>query len=387
MNKNAIVLGADSAVTINGKKIRTGVEKLFKLSDEPPMGMMIFGNANFQNIPMETLIKQYSKKTKFKKLKNIGNIQDDFLKYLSNVTPPFDFKKAIKDNLDDYLKEVEDKFDEISKGEFDEFISCFKEDEALDFVKDLKEFNLFDNVFCEIIPDFVSKKDLNHVVHVLKMKFFYKIVPSSTGVVIAGFSEEDLFPSFVSFELVLNNGGKIEFKSLKSKINYYFGYIMPFAQRDVIDTFLTGSSILVKDVLRFYLLSFFDNYDDLIIDVITSNDKFDEKSREEFVNEIKKIKSLNEETIDQFMMFFDTLEDIMMKPILASISTMPKKELIDMANSLIGITSLRRKIDSDIESVGGEIALAIITKGEGFVWINKINPPNYNLNPHILNNS
>ena len=102
MNKNAVVLGADSAVTINGKKIRTGVEKLFKLSNDPPMGMMIFGNANFQNIPMETLIKQYSKKTNFKKLKSIENIQKDFLIYLAEITPHFDFKRVIDDNLEDY---------------------------------------------------------------------------------------------------------------------------------------------------------------------------------------------------------------------------------------------------------------------------------------------
>ena len=52
MNKGAVALAADSAVTINGKKVRNGVEKLFKLSNDLPMGMMIFGNANFDNIPM-----------------------------------------------------------------------------------------------------------------------------------------------------------------------------------------------------------------------------------------------------------------------------------------------------------------------------------------------
>ena len=74
-----------------------------------------------------------------------------------------------------------------------------------------------------------------------------------------------------------------------------------------------------------------------------------------------------------------------MKPILVAISTMTKKELVDMAHSLINVTSLRRKIDSDIESVGGDISLSIITKSEGFIWVNRINLPNYLLNPHILN--
>ena len=103
MNKGAIVMASDSTVTIGGKKTRGGVEKLFMLSNNPPMGMMIFGNANFENIPMETLIKEYSKKTDFKKLKDIIAIKNDFLNYLGSVTPSFDFKKNIDDNFDKYV--------------------------------------------------------------------------------------------------------------------------------------------------------------------------------------------------------------------------------------------------------------------------------------------
>ena len=55
-------MAADSAVTVGGSKTYTGVNKLFMLSNNPPMGIMIFGAADFENIPMETLIKEYHKK-------------------------------------------------------------------------------------------------------------------------------------------------------------------------------------------------------------------------------------------------------------------------------------------------------------------------------------
>lgn len=99
MNRNAIAMAADSAVTFGNKKTYNGVNKLFMLSNNPPMGIMIFGSADFKNIPLETLIKEYRKKTNFKQLKNISNIKENFLKYLVNVTPI--------SNKDDILKNIE----------------------------------------------------------------------------------------------------------------------------------------------------------------------------------------------------------------------------------------------------------------------------------------
>ncbi len=200
------------------------------------------------------------------------------------------------------------------------------------------------------------------------MDFFKRIIPSSTGVVIAGFSEDDLFPSFSSFEIFLNNQGKIEYFMLDSKINYSFSCIAPFAQRDVIDTFLTGSSVMVKEVWGYYLVEFFDVYIDLIIELIDSNDNLDESLRVDLINDIKRIKDSNEFYELGLNYFFDNLEEIIMGPMLSSINSMPKNELSEMAHSLINIISLRRRIDSEIESVGGDIAVAIITNGDGFKW-------------------
>ena len=39
MNKNAIALASDSLVTIDGKKNYDGANKIFMLSNNPPMGL------------------------------------------------------------------------------------------------------------------------------------------------------------------------------------------------------------------------------------------------------------------------------------------------------------------------------------------------------------
>lgn len=54
-----------------------------------------------------------------------------------------------------------------------------------------------------------------------------------------------------------------------------------------------------------------------------------------------------------------------------AVSVMPKEEVANMSESLINITSLKRKASSDIETVGREIDVALITKGDGFIWIKR----------------
>ena len=182
-----------------------------------------------------------------------------------------------------------------------------------------------------------------------------------------------MFPSLVSFEISVNNSGKIEYVMLECKTNYQYGCIVPFAQRDVIDAFFTGSSVIVRDVLVDYLAHFFKAYTELIIKLVESNNNLDELSRNSLITDLKNIK-VSKEFIEMGLNdFFDDLEGVIMVPMLSSINSMPKQELIEMANSLINITSLRRKMDFDVESVCGDIAVAIITKGDGFVWVNNVN--------------
>jgi len=60
MNKHAIALASDSAVTMSqeaGEKIKTSANKLFALSRYHPVGIMIYGSADIMEVPWETIIK------------------------------------------------------------------------------------------------------------------------------------------------------------------------------------------------------------------------------------------------------------------------------------------------------------------------------------------
>ncbi|MEM9989834.1 MAG: hypothetical protein AAF723_09985, partial [Pseudomonadota bacterium] len=62
MNRQAVAMAADSAVTISGPnylKTYNSVDKLFPLASDQPVGVMIYNNAELMGTPWETLISLY----------------------------------------------------------------------------------------------------------------------------------------------------------------------------------------------------------------------------------------------------------------------------------------------------------------------------------------
>jgi len=58
-------------------------------------------------------------------------------------------------------------------------------------------------------------------------------------------------------------------------------------------------------------------------------------------------------------------------PMLSVVQNLPKEEMAAVAESLVEVTSLRRRMDSDIESVAGPVDVCVISKGDGLVWIKR----------------
>src|SRR5438477_12144576 len=62
LNKNAVALAADSAVTLrspDNQKVYNTANKLFMLSKYCPVGIMVYGSADLMGIPWETVIKMF----------------------------------------------------------------------------------------------------------------------------------------------------------------------------------------------------------------------------------------------------------------------------------------------------------------------------------------
>ena len=61
------------------------------------------------------------------------------------------------------------------------------------------------------------------------------------------------------------------------------------------------------------------------------------------------------------------------RPVVSAVANLPKEELAGMAESLVSLTSFKRRVTNDPETVGGPIDVAVISKGDGFIWINRKN--------------
>jgi ATP-dependent protease HslVU (ClpYQ) peptidase subunit len=93
MNKTAIVLAGDSAVTIgDGKKVYNTANKIFQLCSRGTVGIMVYNNANWMGIPLETIIKSYSNEFGNSTLPNLEDYKKSFIDFLKSkfykyVTP------------------------------------------------------------------------------------------------------------------------------------------------------------------------------------------------------------------------------------------------------------------------------------------------------------
>src|SRR5207302_5067079 len=70
-------------------------------------------------------------------------------------------------------------------------------------------------------------------------------------------------------------------------------------------------------------------------------------------------------------------------PVISAVAALPKDELASMAETLVSLTSFKRKVTMEEETVGGPIDVAVISKGDGFVWIKRKHYFSAELNPHF----
>jgi|Deesub1362A_J573_1020465.scaffolds.fasta_scaffold01520_7 hypothetical protein len=420
MNKEAIALASDSAVTAvseSGEKIFTSVNKLFALSKYHPVGIMIYGNATFMGVPWETIIKVYRNKLGKKSFNTLEEYAMDFISFLDNGNPMFpDFVQeeylrnyiygyfefirskivekvhSIIDEEGEILDEVVEKIvsetieEHYEKWEKADSIPTIPEDFSENIIK--KYIKIIDkaieDIFEELPISEIHYNQLRKISGNLFSKFPEGIGNENTsGIVVAGFGEEDIFPSLISFHIdgIIENRLKHK-KHISAKIDYETdALIVPFAQREMVDTFMQGVDPLYIVVEEDYLSQIFKEYAEIVIEDL---DKYTEEEKIRLKNKLldignKILKDLKER-LEEFR------HETYISPITSVVSMLPKDELAAMAESLVNLTSLKRKFSMESETVGGPIDVAVISKGDGFIWIKRKYYFKAELNPQFFAN-
>ena len=67
-----------------------------------------------------------------------------------------------------------------------------------------------------------------------------------------------------------------------------------------------------------------------------------------------------------------------------AVGALSKEDLAEMAESLIYLTYLKRRITFAEESVGGPVDVAVISKTDGFIWLKRKHYFKPELNHHYF---
>ena len=405
MNKKAVAMAADSAVTISGdyKAVHNSVNKLFSLSQIAPVGVIIYSNSSFMSVPMEIIIKQYRKQLDDKSFPCLNDYVNDFLHYITDKADFYHFNLGEKTYVYSYfyflsnlLNQVQNRlyvkeakpltnesyirifdstynfalnylkrqqkkenysyFKYIKDNYHDDFVNIIKADDNLDWLTN----DQIDNLYINIENLFDSDFDRNGYV----------------GFTITGYGENEIYPSVFNLHLSGLLNSKLKYKIVNSyKIsNDNPSKICPLAQRDVIDNFFKGIDDKLRNQIRRIPLDIYEHINKLDDGLFTPGNK------EIVLNEVQVasgniVKNIRECISKNFEL-----------PLLESIETLPIEELALLAESMINITSIRRKVivDQNNGTVGGPIDVAIISKGDGFVWIKRKNYFDVKYNPQYL---
>ncbi len=204
---------------------------------------------------------------------------------------------------------------------------------------------------------------------------------NSPGIVIAGFGEEETFPALVSFAIEAKVHNTLKYKKDKDAAISFdtSAWIIPFAQSEMVATFIEGVDPGYNKIISDYLSEYFEKYPDYIIDSI-ENAEIGKK--QEFS---KKLKEIGLSILSDFNKKLQDYKRVFhINPIINAVSFLPKDELAAMAESLVNLTSFKRKISLDAETVGGPIDVAVISKGDGFIWIKRKHYFKPELNPSFF---
>ena len=375
MNKSAIAMAADSVITVGNQKTYTGVNKLFMLSNNPPMGIMIYDSADFMNIPLESLIKEFRSKYG-NELNNVQGFMTHFLEFIRKfaLENRGDFQEYFENSLNDLYNQIKMNFIFFNELKKDPNSVVHKVELSGDYKKSFfnseifKKYNPYFKELAEKDFDDNDEEFKNLVVEIYKKLYVINYF-NHTGIVIAGFNKGEIFPSFSAYDIysIFEDECKF-FKEISSKDNSSLPLILPFAQTDVVENFIWGTNNnFLKDIFEIFK-RVFESYPFKIIDVLEDDTEIQKECFKHLKRKINDIVMDKDEFIRPIEVFLESYAKDSLSPIYLSISALPKEELGNMCESLIHLTSLKRKVDEGLETVGGDVDVAIISKGDGFIW-------------------
>ncbi len=413
MNKMGVAMAADSAVTVGGKKVYNSANKLFTLSKYHPIGIMVYGNAEFMGFPWEMLIKLHRDKLGKKEFNTVADYADSFFEFLASndhindqdetsyvaqaIYPIYaEIVQRIRSSIEELIKtkgsasdsdtlnavnaEISKMIEEINQREIYSDLNIKTETELAKKFSPILIKSLV-STFGGLPLTAVQRKKL---VRTGIKSLFRKIFDHESGIVIAGFGKLEVFPSMLSCEIKCRANkwlirSNLETAKISSSLDQgNTAVIKPFAQGEMVHAFMKGMDPYLDMLTSKYLATVFRELPKTLLEHL--NLAHDEALKQRLLQ-------AGQDVFNNFNVALRTYQkENHISPVLSAVASLPKDELAAMAESLINLTSFKRKVTIETETVGGAIDVAVISKGDGFIWIKRKHYFQPQLNHHFTAN-
>lgn len=404
MNRLGLALAADSAVTFTSRSISgdsnsfaTGANKIFQLSNNEPVGVMIFNNASLQDVPWELILKSFRSHLGDDKLQNLNDYAQALRDFIAN-----NYKLFPSSHRDEHLRSLIARtalivINEIKTNSPDLFDITKAASHQILWQTYLQ--NTITNLASIQLPTDVDPQVLTNVLagntgwlateitafltndvktqHLstildgnelskIAIESLFKFYPAVfgcdfTGVVIAGYGADDYFPSYIELKYYGFVSDVLLFEVAKNQsIDHSKNSVIEaFAMRSMVETFVNGYSVGVWDTVNEKFIESCNKIGNSLTSSLGQSLPADWS--QQLINACSEF-SQNWTT--------DVLDNHyrLLKNVIAGLSMDEMSELVE---TLVMLESLKEKVTSRSQSVGGPVDVAVITKSEGVVWIKR----------------
>lgn len=386
VNKVGVALAADSAATINGGKVFNSATKLFTLSSKHFVGIMIYGNAAYMNIPWSVIIKTFREKIGSDTKEYLKEYLDEFIEYIKtfkvNDSDESQFIQILSNSL---LNSLNQRFNMekvmINNLSNDELVNKITE-YLEDIENDLQSRGLSENYFKKLkskyegfinsfwinnVDEEVGKKTSDKFVEtVFKIFLSDRLSPSETGIVFAGYGSKDIFPQVINISIDGSVCGSLKTVDGERVDGSETNTIMPFAQQEMVHTVMRG----IDPDLDIYRQELSDQLRGQI------------ETRFSLSSSKAELQQLFDGAKN---MFDDEVKRKHISPVVNMLEVLSLQELGSMAETFVSLTSFKRKFSGDIETVGGPIDVLVISRSDGPIWLKRKKYFDIEMNQGYLN--
>ena len=419
MNRLGVALAADSAVTVDmGKssKVRDSALKVFMLSKYRPVGVMVYNNASLLGVPLETIIKLFRRDLGTRGFDTLAKYGKELVGFLNGNESLF--PQSVQDHY--FLATLETEYRRIGELVEREFAASgvyggaagargdspsetvrkviarrleeWRSHEDADYFQNVDAadvvgrnsggvHDVLNRVSLDLPLDDDGRRDLYEIAaHLVAKDHFPPDVFS--GLVITGFGETQHFPSVQHIELGGVYGGRLKVRpeTVHNVTDDEPSKVMAFAYRDMVDTFLHGISADLYDLLL-EAAELIEEGPVSAVEAVTGGFAA-EKKRELMAMARRESAELAADFARKALLgSMYRRQDIARAVEMLSIN-----ELAQVASTLVGLSSFEQQMSLDRETVGGPVDVAVISKGDGFIWIQRKHYFRKELNSHFFQN-